>query len=168
MRKHGVFLRKVGGVIGGEIQLHLFAVDFHLSLGKGSFEAIGGAFVVGAEGDGVVAVHFEAEFIVVLANFGEFLADGRLEGLVDGAFFCGADFGVYAQIGVVNVEREGGILLQRTAIEENVVAEIGSGADADFDAIIGGAQIVAGLSGGWSGKSDNQGELRKHRQRQSF
>ena len=149
--KHAVFLGIEDDGVGREIELYFFAVDFYFLLRKGSFEAIGGAFVVGAEGDGVVAVHFEAQFIVMLVNFGKFLADGRLESLVDSAFFCGADFGTHAECGVVNIERKGGILHERAAAEENIVAENGGGTDADFDAIVRGAEVVAGLGGGDGG-----------------
>ena len=114
--EHTVFLRIEDSGIAGEMEVHFFAVDFHLGLWKGSFEAIGCAFIEGAEGNGVVAVHFEAQFIVVLANLGKFLADRRLDGLVVWAFLGREDFGASAKGLVIDSERKSGILKQGAAL----------------------------------------------------
>ena len=97
------------------MEVHFFAVNFHVPLRKGSFEAIGRAFIESAKGNRVVAVHFKAKFIVVLANLGKFLADGRFDGLVVCAFLGGEDFGAGAKGLVVHIERKRGILKQRAA-----------------------------------------------------
>src|ERR1700704_5978903 len=55
VRKHAVFLRIVDDGISREIDLHFFAVDFYLLLRQRRFEAVGGAFVVGAKDNGVAA-----------------------------------------------------------------------------------------------------------------
>ena len=114
--EHAVFLRIEDGGIADEMELHFFAVDFHLRLWKGSFEAIGRAFIEGAEGNGVFAVHFEVQFIVVLANLGKFLAHRRLDGLVVCAFLGRKDFGASAKGLVIDIERESGILKQGAAL----------------------------------------------------
>jgi hypothetical protein len=53
---------------------------------------------------------------------------------------------------VVYVKRERTLLEQEAAFEEDVVAEVLGSADADFDAVVGGVEVVAGLSGGCEGR----------------
>src|SRR5207302_9864488 len=113
-----------------------FTVDFYLLLRKRCFESVCGAFVVSAKDNGVAAFHFEAQFIVVLANPGELLTNRRPHGLVVAAFFCGADFWFQPQSFVVNVERKSAILKQSAAFLEHVVADGWYAADSDFAHVV--------------------------------
>ena len=115
VRKHAVFLRIVDDGISREIELCFFAVDLYLLLRKRCFESVGGTFVVSTKDNGVAAFHFEAQFIVVLANPGKLLTNRRFNGLVVAAFSCGVHFGVQPQPPVVNVESQSAILKQSPA-----------------------------------------------------
>src|SRR5580698_5456158 len=86
VRKHAVFLRVKGYGISREIELHFFTVYLHLRFWKRGFKTVGCPFVVGAENQRVVAVHFEAQFVVALANLLEFLTDLRLDQPIGAAF----------------------------------------------------------------------------------
>ena len=70
---------------------------------EGGLQPISGAFVVGAEDDGEAVFHIEAQFVVVLANPCEFLADRRLKELVRVQFPMRDDPGIDAESLVLNV-----------------------------------------------------------------
>ncbi len=145
VREEAFFGWKIHDEIAGEIQVHLFGIDFYFRLREGGFQAISGAFVVDAKDDRVSAVHVQAQFFVVLADLCEFLADHRFKGLVAAAFLGLEDFRFHAKLFVIDVEGEGTILQQGAAIEKNVVTNAAGGANSDFDFAVGGAQVVAGL-----------------------
>ena len=75
MGKEAVFLRVVDHEIAGEVEVGFLCIHFSLWLRKGCFEAIRHAFVVGAKDHRVTTFHFEAQFLVILANLRKFLTD---------------------------------------------------------------------------------------------
>ena len=81
----------------------------------------------------------------MIANFGELLADDWLDDLIDGSRFGVENFRRDAEFLVLHVERKRGVLQYCLAFEYDVVAKMIGGANADFDAAVGRAQIVAGL-----------------------
>src|SRR5580704_3300967 len=101
VRKHAVFLREKSDGISRETELHFFAVYFHLRFWKRGFKTVGCPFVVGAENQRVVAVHFEAQLVVALANLLEFLMDFGLDHPIVTAFLGRRDFRLQPQLFVV-------------------------------------------------------------------
>ena len=82
VRIEAVFLRIVNNKIRREIERRLFAVNFHFLLRQRCFEAVGHAFVVGAEYDRVSAVHLQPELVVMISNLGKLLADDGFDHLI--------------------------------------------------------------------------------------
>ena len=81
----------------------------------------------------------------MVANFGELLMDNRLDLLVVAPLLGVNNFRLNSEFPVLHIERKRGILDQSGAAEEHIVAHLSCGTDSDFDAIVGGFQIVAGL-----------------------
>jgi hypothetical protein len=131
-------LRIKDNVILRKIQIHFFAVNLHFLLGKGSLQPVGDAFVVGAKGYAEAAVHLKVNFVVVVANLCEFLAHDRLKDFIVAAFFRMENLRrVFTKCLVVHVDGKGAVLEYRSAVQDHVVAQTLSGADAHFDALVG-------------------------------
>ncbi len=144
MGEHGVFLGIEDDGIGGEIEADFFPVDLHLRRRKGGLEAVGGALIVGTERNGVAALHFEPDFVVVLADLGKFLVNWWFDHLVVAAGLRRHDSPVRPQLLVIDIEGEGTVQQKSPALQEHIVGNLMGGADGDFDAIIRRMQVEAG------------------------
>ena len=148
VREKAVFLWVIDNEIRGEIKGRFFTVDLHLRLRQRGFEAVGRAFVVGAEHDCISAFHVQPQFVVVVANLRELLPDHRFHDLIVRALLGVHHLRLHAQFLMLHVERKRAILEHRPALQHDVVADLFRGADSDFDSSVGRAQVVAGLREG--------------------
>jgi hypothetical protein len=123
-------------------------------------EAVGDPLVVGAEGDGVAALQLEADLVVALAELRRLASHHRLHLAVhpgrDGLLHLRKQ----TQGEVAHAQREGRVLQERLAAEEDVVAEPVGGGDPHLDAPVGREEAEAGR-GGEGGPREGRGDEKR-------
>ena len=115
MGEEAVFLGIVDNEVAGEVPVVLLAIHLHLWQGKPDLQAIGNAFVIGAEDHRVFALHAEAQFLVVLANLCRLLAYRGFDDLITLPLFRAEHLRPQTQRFVFEIERKGAVFKQRPA-----------------------------------------------------
>src|SRR6516164_5098471 len=144
--EHGFFFGVEHDEVRSEAEGGVFAENLYIFATESGFESVGDALRVGAEHHRV-ALEVEAQLVVVLADFGKFLADGGLEHFVNGALLARLEHRMFAERPAADVHSQRGVLDERFVVQQDVVADAVSQPDPDFDALVGRAQGEVGISG---------------------
>src|SRR5262249_49633201 len=88
VRKEAVFFWVVNGIALRKIEASFFLVNLDLLLRERSFEAISDAFIVGAEDDGIVSLHIEAQLVIAVWNLCKLLFDSGFNDLIVAALLA--------------------------------------------------------------------------------
>ena len=105
--------------------------------------------------------YLDAQFVVALAKPGELLAHGRVEHLIDAAFFGGFDLHIASQRSLVDADGGGGVLEQDLAVQQYVILYTPGGTNSHLDSLVGRVQAVGRLRGGMDGQEQAGSEKRR-------
>ena len=87
----------------------------------------------------------QTQFVVVVANFRELLADDRLNHLIVRSLFGVDDLRLDAEFFVLDVKGDGGIFENGFSLQHDVVSNLSGGANPDLDSVVGRLQVVTRL-----------------------
>src|SRR5690349_15470270 len=147
VRVETVFLWIVDNKVAGEFEGGFFRISFDFLRGQRRFETISDTFVVGAKHHGVPALGSKLQLVVVVANLRKLLLHHRLDHLVVCALLNSRDFGIFAELLMVDFDRERGILEYCRSLQDNIVTNLVGSTDPDLNAAIRRFQVIAGLRG---------------------